>query len=145
MMPTLIGVQRGIIIDLITTSFNNNNSNTKEQPYRRGDSRSHKLIYFLETIYLTSLAGIGKLPGPNDWWRIGTKRDNRDSEEMACKAEANEALVLNNTNQGLGRAKVVTKEWTTKAGLPGWEDVMNREVCCGRLDPTPIRDDICMP
>lgn len=66
-MPTLFGVQRGIIIDLITTSFNNNNSDAKEQPHRRGDSRSHKLTYFVETIYLTSLAGIRKMPGPNDW------------------------------------------------------------------------------
>lgn len=64
------------------------------------------------------------MPGPitNDWCIIGPESNDVESEETTGGAVANEALVLNDASDGLGGAKVVTKEGTTKAGLPAWED-----------------------
>lgn len=37
-----------------------------------------------------------------------------------------------------------SKEGTTIAGLPGWEDAGREDECQGRrLDPKPKRDDVC--
>ena len=112
-----------------------------------GDRRSHKSTCFLETIWLMSLAGIGEMPGPvtNNWCRIGAESNNVESEETSGSAEANEALVLNDTRDWLGGAKVSTKEGKTKAGLPGREDAVSEEECNGRLDPVPKRNDVCGP
>ena len=38
-------------------------------------------------------------------------------------------LVSSYVIEGLVAAKVVTKEGTTKAGLPGWEDFTSENVC----------------
>lgn len=68
-----------------------------------------------------------------------------ESVKTTCSAEANEALVPNDTSDGIGGAKVATKEGTTKAGLPGWEDAASEDECGGRLDPMPKRDAVCGP
>ena len=68
-----------------------------------------------------------------------------ESVETTCSAEANEALVQNDTSDWIGGAKVATKEGTTKAGLPGWEDAASKEECDGRLDPMRKRDDVFGP
>ena len=65
--------------------------------------------------------------------------------ETTGSAEANEALVQNDTSNGLGGAKVATKEGTTKPGLPGWEDAAGKDECDGRVDPMPKRGDGVWP
>ena len=64
--------------------------------------------------------------------------------ETTCSAEAN-TLVQNDTSDWIGGAKVATKEGTTKAGLPGWEDAASEEECDGRLDAMRKRDDVFGP
>ena len=87
------------------------------------------------------------MPSPvrNNWCRIGAESNDVESEETSGSAEANEALVPNDTSDGLGGAKVATKEETTKAGLPGWEDAVREDKWDGTLDPMPKRDDVCGP
>lgn len=92
------------------------------------DRISHKSTYFPETIWLTSEAGIEGKPGPitNDWCRIGPEGNDVVSKETTGRAEADEVLVLNDTSDALGGAKVATKG-TPKAGIPGLEDAAREE------------------
>lgn len=50
------------------------------------------------------------MPGPmtNDWYRIGAESNDVESEETPGSAEANEALVPDDSSDGLGGAKVAT-------------------------------------
>ena len=66
---------------------------------------------------------------PGHWLKTGTEINDGESEETASCTEANEVLVSSNVIEGLVAAKVVTKEGTTKAGLPGWEDFTSENVC----------------
>ena len=76
---------------------------------------------------------------------LAAKVRNVESVETTCSAEANEMLVPNDTSDGIGGAKVASKEGTTKAGLPGWEDAASKDKCGRRLDPMPKRDDVFGP
>lgn len=95
------------------------------------DRRSHKSTYFPEAIaiWLTSLAGIEELPDQmtNDWYIIDAENKDVESKETTGSAEADEALVPNDTSDGPGGTKVATKEATTEAGLPDWDDAASEE------------------
>ena len=90
-----------------------------------------KIAYFPKTIaiWLTSLAGIGELPDQmtNDWYIIGAESKDVESKKTTGSAEADEALVPNDASDGPGGTKAATKEATTEAGLPDWDDAASEE------------------
>ena len=65
-------------------------------------------------------------PMTNDWYRIGAEAKYIGSEETPGSAEANEALVPNDSSNGLGGAKGGDKESNNKS----WSTWPGR--CCKR-------------
>lgn len=61
-----------------------------------------------------------------DWYIIGAESKDVESKKKGS-AEAKETLIPNDTSDGPGETKAETKEATTEAGLPDWDDAASEE------------------